>query len=174
MPRFKTNLTTNQAAGFTEMVPIEDSSINPNLWTEVAGDANADSFEELDEGSLSFDDGTTAWRTPAGQGQRECRWRMTPMSTPLDPSVMIVRLRIQNNVANTQAILKVYEGDGTTLRATSGAMSITGGAWQTIAVDGALDLSSVVDWTNVWIELKGVPTGSDYMTLSGISVRENV
>ena len=149
MPRFKTNLTTQGRVVSTQL-PISDDEKND--WTEVAGDADGDAFDELDEGIAATDDATTAWQhTNDGLGPDILKCKMTSRDTPSDPTKMLVQVRWRALVGDiNSAEIRIFSPVGTQ-RYVDATVLTTAEGWVTRAAEGStgVDLSSVPDWTDV-------------------------
>lgn len=154
------------------MVPISD--ILTTGWTEGAGDADGDRFDELDEGFAAADEATTfATHTAPGTGSETLECKLTARDTPADETKMDIRIQIRARVGDIASIITDVV-EGTTIRFTEDTALTTAAGWTMHRPNGTNnDLSSVVDWTNVRVRIRNAEdTVGEILDVSMISIRQ--
>lgn len=131
-------------------VPISD--ISKASWIQLAGDGDADAFDENDEGidSGSPDDASTAWQTDATNSvSRTIEFGLTSLSDPSSSSGHILKARVAKSSASgaqLDGVLYLYQG--TTLIATSSTVTNITETWQTITLTlSSGEADSITDYT---------------------------
>lgn len=153
--RLLTSAAARNAGGLTAgtasqyLAPIADVTV-PGAWTEGAGDADSDAFDELDDVFGAPDSDTTYWTTSTNDSEI-----ILQMSVPTIPipngsntfSAFLVVGRIKNSVTTFDIDITLYEGVTQIATTTD---SLTGTTYQnaTLTVSQS-EMDSITDFGNL-------------------------
>lgn len=139
-------------------VPISD--LSDGAWSENAGDADADHFDEMDEGISSTDDATTSWRSANNPSADMLSSNITSLTDPSDDTGHVLRVRAAKSAAGGRTIdidFRIEQG-GSTIHATcndtsNNAISET---WTTYSVTLPTSCTSLIsDYGDLEIVVEG-------------------
>ena len=143
-------------------MPVADESLGN--WVEVNGDEDADAFDELDEGYVAADELASCW------GCDDTTKIVLKMSaqTPANKAAVVLRVQRMCNLDSADWGCEVWEGVpgvGTEYIHWSHSGD-TGGVWAHTAY-GAVDMSAVTNWANIYVRFnyQSTPTGGGFLSM---------
>lgn len=138
------------ATGSQVVSPISDVTL-PGAWTEGAGNANGEAWDEVDDPKGSPDDATTYWTTSTNAS--EVIFQMGLPAEPIpakssDFDQFFQLARVRNSVTTFTITVVLYEGATTIATNTSG--TLTGTDWQNyIPQISQAEMDTITDFNNL-------------------------
>ena len=168
----KVTSVDSQITGITNTYAVPIADIQKTNWSEGAGNANADAFDELDEGinSGTPDDATTYWETSTADA--EIIMRLTSLTAPDNPQASQMRFRYNATAGITSVKATLYT---TTTAIHSQAVTPITGSWVTLSAFIAESIMrQIADWTNIRLGFEFTAgTGTLQLSTVELDVVEN-
>lgn len=157
------------------LAPTSDDD-NPGSWQEEAGNADANSFDELDEGFPSDDTGSYWSEDPASSfGIRPFRWAFPSATDPETDSGHWHRNRTAKSASAGRQVDMQYQwtkGAGATVVDTSGTISNINEVWTTRQLELSAAETGNIDYADIELTLEFIGVGGGSPRKGWVSTME--